>query len=61
MNSKKKFLFKVLLPKKHNYFYPLLDNGLSKEDLKAGIKVLSLGELQWEIKLNYLKRIFQKN
>ena len=33
MKSKKKYSHKFLLPKKKNYSYPLLDEGLSKDDL----------------------------
>jgi hypothetical protein len=36
--SKKKFIHKVLLPNKENYYYPLSNDNLSKEDLDAGIK-----------------------
>ena len=42
MKSKKKFLHNVLLPKKQNYFYPLSDDNLSKDDLNAGIKVCNM-------------------
>jgi len=45
MKSKKKFLFKILLPKKRTYFYPLLDKGLSNQDLYAGIKILKSGRI----------------
>ena len=38
--SKNKFIYKTLLPKKENYYYPLSNDNLSKEDLIAGIKVL---------------------
>ena len=43
--SKKKFLHNILLPKKRKYFYPLLDDGLRKEDLYEGIKVLKSGRI----------------
>ena len=43
--SKKKYIFKTLLPKKEKYFYPLSDNNLSNDDLKAGIKVLKSGKI----------------
>ena len=61
MKIKKKFQFKILLPKKQNYFYPLLDKGLSKEDLNAGIKVLKSGRITMGIKRSYLKKTFKKN
>jgi CDP-4-dehydro-6-deoxyglucose reductase, E1 len=60
MKSKKKFLFKVLLPKKHNYFYPLLDNGLSKQDLNEGIKVLKSGRITMGVKTQSFEKNFQK-
>ena len=60
MNLKNKFLFKVVLPKKQNYYYPLLDNGLSSEDLNAGIKVLKSGRITMGKKLYYLKKCFKK-
>ena len=31
-----KYIHKILLPKKRKYIYPLLDNGLSKNDLNQG-------------------------
>ena len=43
--SKKKYIFKTLLPKKEKYFYPLSDNNLNNDDLKAGIKVLKSGKI----------------
>ena len=58
---KKKFLFKVVLPKKQNYFYPLLDNGLSSEDLNAGIKVLKSGRITMDKKTILFEKMFQKN
>ena len=60
MKSKKNFLFKVLLPKKHNYFYPLLDNGLSKDDLNEGIKVLKSGRITMGDKTQLFEKKFQK-
>ncbi len=60
MKLNNKFLFKVVLPKKQNYFYPLLDNGLSKEDLNAGIKVLKSGRITMGKKTALFEKIFQK-
>ncbi len=60
MNSKKKFLFNILLPKNHNYFYPLLDNGLSKEDLNAGIDVLKSGRITMGHKTQLFEKKFTK-
>ena len=37
MKSKKKYIHKILLPKKQKYLYPLSDDNLSKDDLSAGI------------------------
>ena len=61
MNLKNRFSFKVVLPKKQKYFYPLLDNGLSSEDLNAGIKVLKSGRITMGKKHYYLKKCFKKN
>jgi CDP-6-deoxy-D-xylo-4-hexulose-3-dehydrase len=36
---------KILLPKKPKYFYPLLEDGLTKDDLNKGIKVLKSGKI----------------
>ena len=60
MKIKKKFQFKILLPKKQNYFYPLLDKGLSKEDLNAGIKVLKSGRITMGDKTKLFEKNFQK-
>ena len=60
MNLKNKFLFKVVLPKKKNYYYPLLDNGLSKQDLNAGIKVLKSGRITMDKKTILFEKMFQK-
>ena len=57
MKSKKKFLHKILLPKNQNYFYPLSDNNLSKDDLNAGIKVLKSGRITMGDKT----KLFEKN
>ena len=64
MKSKKKFLHKVLLPKNQNYFYPLSDDNLSKEDINAGIKVLKSGKITMGDKtrlfeINFAKKINQ--
>ncbi len=36
----KKYIHKVLLPNKQNYYYSLSDDNLSKKDLDSGIKVI---------------------
>ena len=55
--SKNKFIYKTLLPKKENYYYPLSNDNLSKEDLSAGIKVLRSGRITMGDKT----RIFENN
>ena len=60
MNSKNKFFFKIVLPKRQNYYYPLLDNGLSKKDLNAGIKVLKSGRITMDKKTLLFEKAFQK-
>ena len=55
--SKNKFLYKTLLPKKENYYYPLSNDNLSKQDLNAGIKVLRSGRITMGDKT----RIFESN
>tara|TARA_B100000900_G_scaffold400767_1_gene404737 strand:- start:165 stop:1403 length:1239 start_codon:yes stop_codon:yes gene_type:complete len=60
MNLKNRFSFKVVLPKKQKYFYPLLDNGLSSEDLNAGIKVLKSGRITMGKKTLLFEKMFQK-
>ena len=60
MKSKKKFLHSVLLPKKQNYFYPLSDDNLSKDDLNAGIKVLKSGKITMGDKTSSFEKIFSK-
>ena len=55
--SKDKFIYKTLLPKKENYYYPLSNDNLSKEDLSAGIKVLRSGRITMGDKT----RIFENN
>ena len=58
MKSKKKFLHNVLLPKKQNYFYPLSDDNLSKDDLNAGIKVLKSGKITMGETTRTFEKIF---
>ena len=60
MKSKKKFLHKILLPKNQNYFYPLSDDNLSKDDLNAGIKVLKSGKITMGHKTSLFEKIFAK-
>lgn len=55
--SKNKFIHKTLLPKKENYYYPLSNDNLSKEDLIAGIKVLR----SKRITMGDKTRIFENN
>ncbi len=54
--SKKKFIYKTLLPKKEKYTYPLSDNNLNNDDLKAGIKVVKSGN----ITMSHQTRLFEK-
>ena len=58
--SKKKFIHKVLLPNKENYYYPLSNDNLSKEDLDAGIKILKSGKITMGDKTKYFEKIFAK-
>ena len=60
MMSKKKFLHNILLPKKRKYFYPLLDDGLRKEDLYEGIKVLKSGRITMSNKTKEFENKFAK-
>ena len=60
MKSKKKFLHNILLPKKENYFYPLSDDNLSKDDLNAGIKVLKSGKITMGDQTSLFEKIFAK-
>ena len=55
--SKKKFIHKILLPKKENYYYPLSNDNLSKSDLNTGIKVLKSGK----ITMGNETKLFEKN
>ena len=49
-----------MLPKKSNYFYPLSDNNLSKDDLNAGIKVLKSKKITMGYKTSLFEKIFAK-
>ena len=60
MKPKKKFLYKILLPKKKKYIYPLLDKGLSKKDLNEGIKVLKSGNITMGSKTKIFENLFKK-
>ena len=60
MKPKKKFLYKILLPKKKKYIYPLLDKGLSKNDLNEGIKVLKSGNITMGLKTKKFENLFKK-
>ena len=60
MEPKKKFLYKILLPKKKKYIYPLLDKGLSKKDLNEGIKVLKSGNITMGSKTKTFENLFKK-
>ena len=60
MKPKKKFLYKILLPKKKKYIYPLLDKGLSKKDLNEGIKVLKSGNITMGLKTQKFENLFKK-
>ena len=60
MKSKKKFLHKILLPKNQNYFYPLSDDNLSKDDLNAGIKVLKSKKITMGDQTSLFEKIFAK-
>ena len=59
--SKNKYIYKTLLPKKENYFYPLSDDNLSKQDLNAGIEILRSGRITMGEKTRILKGILLKN
>ena len=60
MKSKKNYI-KYFITKNQNYFYPLSDDNLSKDDLNAGIKVLKSGKITMGQKLVYLKKCLQRN
>ena len=61
MKQKNLFSYKSLLPKKKNYSYPLLSNGLNKNDLDQGIKVLKSGKITMAAKQKNLKKNLKKN
>ena len=61
MMSKSKFIYKTLLPKKENYFYPLSNDNLSKQDLNAGIDVLRSGRITMGEKTRISRAILLKN
>ena len=60
MMSKNKYIYKTLLPKKENYFYPLSDDNLSKQDLNAGIEILRSGRITMGEKTRIFERNFAK-
>jgi CDP-6-deoxy-D-xylo-4-hexulose-3-dehydrase len=64
MNEKQKNLIQSLILKKNNfkskYFYPLLDNAFSEDDLLSGIKVLISGELTMSKKTKEFEKEFAK-
>ena len=57
MKSYNENLIKKIFQKKNKtiskYFYPLLDNAFSKEDLIAGIKVLISGQITMSKKSHF--------
>ena len=59
MILKKKFDHRLLLSKKNKYIYPLLENGLSKKDLKAGSKVLISGRITMGKKTEEFEKEFK--
>jgi CDP-6-deoxy-D-xylo-4-hexulose-3-dehydrase len=64
MNKKQKNLIQSLILKKNKikskYFYPLLDNAFSKEDLLSGINVLISGELTMSKKTREFEKEFAR-
>tara|TARA_B100000989_G_C19520458_1_gene463911 strand:- start:814 stop:2049 length:1236 start_codon:yes stop_codon:yes gene_type:complete len=58
--SNKKFIHKILLPKKNKYIYSLLDEGLSANDLNEGIKVLESGRITMGRKTEIFENKFKK-
>ena len=56
----KKYNYKILLPKKQNYFYPLSDDSLTKEDLNAGIKVIKSRKITMGDKTTLFEKAFAK-
>ena len=65
MNKKDKSLIeKIILKNKKvysKYFYPLLDNAFSKEDLISGIQVLISGQLTMSKKTRDFERSNNSN
>ncbi len=55
-----KYIHKILLPKKRKYIYPLLDNGLSKNDLNQGIQILKSGRITMGKKTLEFEKKFTK-
>lgn len=60
MKSKKKYIHKILLPKKQNYFYSLSDDSLSKDDLNAGINVIKSKRITMGEKTTLFEKSFAK-
>ncbi len=64
MNIKKINIIKKIIEKKSRrsskYFYPLLENALSTEDLMSGIKVIVSGQLTMSRKTKELEKNFAK-
>ena len=60
MKHKNIFSYKSLLPKKKNYSYPLLINGLNKNDLNQGVKVLKSGKITMAAKTEEFEKKFKK-
>ena len=62
MNNKDKNLIGKIIPKNNKiyskYFYPLLDNAFSKEDIISGIKVLISGQLTMSKKTRDFEKKF---
>ena len=55
-----KFIHKILLPKKQNYYYSLSDDNLSKDDLNAGINVIKSGKITMGAKTRLFEKNFEK-
>ena len=60
MKSKKKYIHKILLPKKQNYFYPLSNDSLGRDDLNAGIKVIKSKKITMGEKTTLFEKSFAK-
>ena len=56
----KKYIHKILLPKKQNYYYSLSEDYLSNQDLNAGIKVIKSGKITMGAKTRLFEKIFEK-